>query len=83
VKTGGYAPGKPGRSPALSAEQLEQLPLLLAQSAKTFGFQDNHWTTRRIAKVMKETFGVSYHPAHVIRLLRKYYPSWRSRNQET
>ena len=68
----------PGRSPALSAEQLGQLPALLAPGAEAFGFQDNHWTTRRIAVVLKEVFGVSYHPAHVSRLLRKHYPGWRS-----
>lgn len=68
----------PGRRPALTAEQLEQLPALLAPGAKAFGFQDNHWTTRRIAEVIKKVFGVSYHSAHVSRVLHKYYPGWRN-----
>jgi transposase len=29
------------------------------------------WTTKRIAAVIKELFGVSYHPAHVSRIVRR------------
>ncbi len=71
----------PGRHPALTEEQIGQLPALLARGAEAFGFEDNHWTTRRIAAVFKEVFGVSYHPAHVSRVLRKYYPGWRNKQK--
>ena len=68
----------PGRRAALTDEPLAQLPALLAQGAEAFGFQGDRWTTARIAAVLQQVFGISYHPAHVSRLLRKHYPGWRS-----
>lgn len=69
----------PGRVAVLTTEQCKQLPALLAGGAQAFGFQGDRWTTRRIAEVIRQVFGVSYHPAHVSRLLRKHYPSWRDK----
>ena len=60
----------PGRQPKLSAEQLAQLPHLLAKGAEAYGFRGQVWTTGRVAEVLKREFGVSYHPAHCSRLLR-------------
>src|SRR5690606_24237899 len=59
----------PGRRSALTPAQLEQLPELLSQGAEAYGFEGNHWTTRRVAEVIKKVFGVLYHPAHVSRVL--------------
>jgi transposase len=59
-----------GPQPKLSAEQLVQLPVLLAQGAQAWGFTEEVWTTRRIAAVIEQAFGVRYHPSHVSRLLR-------------
>ena len=67
----------PGRQPALTDEQFAQLPALLAQGAEAFGFQGDRWTTQRVGAVLNLVFGVSYHPAHVSRLLRKHCPGWR------
>ncbi len=67
----------PGRQAALTHEQLSQIPDLLARGAETYGFQTDRWTINRVAAVLKQVFGVSYHPAHVCRLLRKYCPGWR------
>lgn len=67
----------PGRRSALNPTQLEQLPVLLSQGAEAYGFEGNHWTTKRVAEVMNQVFGVSYHPAHVSRVLRRFYPEWR------
>ncbi len=67
----------PGRRTALTAEQLSQLPMLIAYGAEVYGFQGKQWTTSRIAVLLNQQFGVSYHPAHVSRLLRKYCPNWR------
>lgn len=61
----------PGRLPKLSDEQRRQLPDLVARGAEAFGFLGDVWTTKRIAFVIKQTFGISYHPAHVSRLLRQ------------
>jgi transposase len=60
----------PGPQPKLTAEQLGHLPVLLAQGAKAWGFDEEVWTTRRIAAVIEQVFGVRYHPAHISRLLR-------------
>src|SRR5215204_1044871 len=61
----------PGPMPKLTAAQHAQLPALLARGAEAYGFVGSVWTTKRVAVVIKRTFGVSYHPAHVSRLLRR------------
>ena len=60
----------PGATPKLTAEQRAHLPALLAQGAEAFGFRGEVWTTERVAQMIKQAFGVSYHPAHCSRLLR-------------
>ena len=62
------ATGAPCR---LNTEQLSQIPLLLVQGAESFGFRGDIWTCERIATVIRRTFGVSYHPAHVTRILKQ------------
>ena len=61
----------PGPTPKLTAAQRAHLPALLAKGAESYGFIGELWTTRRVAAVIQRTFGVSYHPAHVSRLLRQ------------
>lgn len=61
----------PGAIPRLSAEQRASLPELLAQGAPAHGFRGDVWTCQRVAEVIHREFGVSYHPAHVSRLLKK------------
>lgn len=64
---GKIAGGPPAR---LTKEQLEQLPRLLEQGAEAHGFAGAVWTTERVAMLINKQFGVSYHPAHVSRLLQ-------------
>ena len=59
----------PGPTPKLTAAQMAQLPTLLEPGAEAYGFRGQVWTCRRVAEVIRRTFGVSYHPAHVSRLL--------------
>jgi transposase len=59
----------PGRQPRLTAEQVAQLPALLERGAEVYGFRGQVWTCKRVAEVIRRTFGVTYHPAHVSRLL--------------
>ena len=68
----------PGRQASLTNEQLAQIPALLACGAAAFGFGDDRWTVRRVAALLKQIYGVSYHPGHVSRLLQKYCPDWRA-----
>jgi transposase len=67
-----------GRRAALTDEQFTQLPALLACGAQSFGFPVDKWTTIRVAALLERVFGVSYHPSHVSRLLRKHCPGWRT-----
>ena len=61
----------PGRPSKLTNEQCAQLPALLAKGAEAFGFRGDVWTTERVAQMILQEFGVSYHPAHCSRLLRQ------------
>jgi transposase len=67
----------PGRRASLTDEQFAQIPTLLACGAEALGFEDDTWTTERVAAVLQKEFGVSYHPAHISRLLQKHCPDWR------
>ncbi len=60
----------PGATPRLSEEQRDKLPELLARGAPAHGFTGDVWTCERVAWVLRKEFGVSYHPAHVSRLLK-------------
>ena len=60
----------PGARPRLSEEQRAKVPELLARGAEAHGFRGEAWTCERVAIVIRREFGVSYHPAHVSRLLK-------------
>jgi transposase len=62
---------EPGPQPRLTPAQLAQLPNLLACGAEAFGFLGDVWTRRRVAQLIKDAFGINYHPAHVSRLLKQ------------
>jgi transposase len=65
-----YAQPPPGPTPRLTADQRDELVGLLQQGAEAHGFIGQVWTTKRVTAVLRTAFGVSYHPAHVSRLLR-------------
>ncbi|MEO8391747.1 MAG: helix-turn-helix domain-containing protein [Chloroflexota bacterium] len=67
----------PGRQAALTDEQFAQIPALIARGAAAFGFRDDRWTIQRVATLLNQVFGVTYHPGHVSRLLQKHCPDWR------
>lgn len=45
------------------------MPELLERGAEAYGFRGQVWTCKRIAEVIRRTYGVCYHPAHVSPLL--------------
>jgi transposase len=61
------APGRPRR---LTARQRARLLQLLLKGAMAQGFSTDLWTLPRVATVITHTFGVTYHPAHVWKILR-------------
>lgn len=60
----------PGPAHRLSIEQRSELPRLLERGPEAYGFRGALWTEGRIAQVIRQRFGVSYHPAHVGRILK-------------
>lgn len=54
----------------LAVEELTRLPDCLSHGAEAYGFRGQLWTCARVAAVIKEEFGVTYHKAHVSRLLK-------------
>jgi transposase len=59
----------PGRSPKLSLAQKQELVQIVRGSPLAAGFATTLWTCRRVAEVIRQRFGVQYHPDHVGRLL--------------
>jgi len=49
---------------------LQRIPELLSHGAEAYGFRGQLWTCARVRAVIGEEFGVSYHKAHVSRLLK-------------
>jgi len=60
----------PGRPARLSARQRARLLTLLLKGATAHGFGTDLWTLPRVAAVIARNFGVTYHPAHVWKILR-------------
>ena len=61
------APGRPLKLDARARQRLERVLLKGAQMA---GFPTDLWTCPRVAQVIRDRFGVTYHVDHVGRLLR-------------
>jgi transposase len=59
----------PGRPSRLSAVQKQQLVTLLGRGPLRAGYRTDLWTLPRVARVIRQHFGVRYHPAHVWKLL--------------
>jgi transposase len=59
----------PGRPPRLSKAQKRRLVTLLGQGALRAGYRTELWTLPRVAEVIRQEFGVRYHPAHVWKVL--------------
>jgi transposase len=77
ARAGGLAAlrSRPGarHAPKLSADQKCRIPEFLWHGPEAYGFRGQVWTCARIARVIAEEFGVSYHKDHVSRLLRELH----------
>ena len=63
----------PGHPPKLSPAQKRLIPEFLWHGAEAYGFRGQVWTCARVAQVIEEEFGVSYHRDHVGRVLRELH----------
>ncbi len=61
----------PGRPRQLSDYHLRKLERLLRQGAKKHGCPNDLWTADRVARLLRERFGVSFHPEHVRKILKR------------
>jgi transposase len=60
----------PGPSSRLSSPQQQCLLSMLSEGAEAFGFQGQVWTGPRVAQLIKDHFGIAYHPKYIPRLLK-------------
>ena len=81
--------GRAGRKPLLSAAQLAELEGLLLEGPEAHGFPTPLWSCPRVARLIRDRFGVRYHEGHVWKLLRALHWSpqrpvgkARERNEE-
>jgi transposase len=62
----------PGPASRLSPEQQAHVVALLRQGATACGFRGDRWTQKRVRELIRREGGVTYHPAHISRLLRRW-----------
>jgi transposase len=53
----------------LSSDQQQQLIAMLRAGALAAGFSSELWTCPRVAELVRQKFGISYHPDHLGRIL--------------
>jgi transposase len=53
----------------LTARQKKRLVQILLRGPRKSGYQTELWTCPRVAKVIERVFDVTYHPAHVWKIL--------------
>jgi len=61
---------RPGPAGKLLPGQQYVIADCLWHGAEAYGFRGDIWTCARVAKVIAEEFGVTYHPSHVSRILK-------------
>lgn len=76
-----------GRKPKLSRAQLRELERMLERGPEAYGYDTGLWTLERVAELIDERFGVSFHRGHVWRVLRELgwscqRPSGRARERD-
>jgi len=62
-----------GRPRKLNNRNIRKLVGLLKKKAPGYGYKKNKWTLKRIAKVIRKEYGISFHICHISRLIKKYH----------
>src|SRR6202171_3396847 len=63
--------GRAGRKPRLSAEQINQIERGLKRGPQALGYETSLWTANRVVHLIEQECGVSFHPGHVWKILRR------------
>jgi transposase len=58
-----------GRPSSVSESQRQRLSDILDSGPVAYGFTSSVWTSPMVTRVIEEEFSITYHPAHVSRLL--------------
>lgn len=61
----------PGRQPYLTPEQEQEVLGWLLDKPSAHGFSTDLWTARRVAELIRQKFGVEYHPNYLREWLSK------------
>lgn len=61
--------GRAGRKPELTEADRERLEELLLQGPERLGYETPLWTCARVAHLIDEEFGITYHRGHVWKIL--------------
>ena len=64
----GHRSGRPGK---LSQKQQTGLADILDSGPVAYGFNSGVWTCPMVARIIEDEFSISYHPAHVSRILHE------------
>ena len=62
-----------GRPAQLSDNQRRSLADILESGPLAFGFNSGVWTCPMVARIIEQEFSITYHPAHVSRLLHELH----------
>jgi transposase len=63
--------GRAGRKPRLDALAIRKIEQGLKRGPEALGYTTSLWTSARVAHLIETECGVSYHPGHVWRILRR------------
>jgi transposase len=63
--------GNQGPDSDLDEQDREQLVKLLEQGAQEHGWENNPWTSERVADLIEQVFGVEFTPRHCSRILHE------------
>ena len=63
--------GRVGARPRLTEADVSAVGAALSGGPQAHGFPDERWTCRQVGWVIEQLTGVSYHPSHVSRLIRR------------
>jgi transposase len=69
-KTALVRKARSGRPPRLSSQQKQALIKILAAGPEAAGYKTQLWTGKRICRLLKERFGLSYNAKYIPHLLR-------------
>ena len=66
------AVGARGPRSRLTDSDVMAVDAALRRGPDAYGFPEDHWTCRQVGWLIARVTGVSYHPAHVCRLIRRH-----------